>query len=343
MGMDSLLGIPRELRDNIIELILLSTHIPPDYPGTALRHRVPLIDIDYRSWEYGPCNNLYEKQDFVPASLPLLLVNRQLCMETKAALQRLPEGHSYLLDVMLVDEAELWPTWLSVPVLVDRVDSVLAKFRIFGNLQDDYHSVIDPGDASPPQLVWCFYSLLERFLRRGPVGQRRMRSTDRNITIKTLTLDFLSPSDSTMVLQSTNEYRQWLKSRSKLRGLWKQPDGNTSVIQTEMDPEWLVDFVLEYLCSLLRMGYHTALYGKILYERVGVIRACVDGKLEGEYNLAERLAKLRFDRHEDTFGYACPFERLDYFWEWKKQALIKRREAGLPVVDAQDPELKDIA
>ena len=337
--MASLLGIPRELRDNIIELVLLFTHTPLDYPGAALQHRVPLIDIDYRSWEYGPCNNLYEKQDFVPTSLPLLLVNRQLYAETRAALQRLPEGHSYLLDVMLVDEAELWPTWLSVPVLVDRVDSVLAKFRIFGNQQNDYHSVLDPGDASPLQLVWCFYCLLERFLRRGPVGQRRMRLADRNITIKTLTLDFLSPSDSTMRLRSTNEYRQWLKSRSKLRGLWEQPDGNNSVVPSDMHPEWLMDFVSDYICMLLGMDYHMELYGKILYERVGVIRVCVDGKLETEYNLAEMLAKLRFDRHENTSGYACPYESVHYLREWKKKALNKRREAGLP---APDPEVKDI-
>ena len=36
--MASLLGIPRELRDNIIELVLLFTHTPLDYPGAALQH-----------------------------------------------------------------------------------------------------------------------------------------------------------------------------------------------------------------------------------------------------------------------------------------------------------------
>ena len=93
--MASLLGIPRELRDNIIELVLLFSHTPPDYPGAALQNRVPLVDIDNRSWQYGPRNNLYEKQDNVPTSLPLLLVNRQICTKTRAALQRLPGEHSY--------------------------------------------------------------------------------------------------------------------------------------------------------------------------------------------------------------------------------------------------------
>ena len=114
-----------------------------------------------------------------------------------------------------------------------------------------------------------------------------------------------------MNLQRTNEYRQWLRSRSKLRGLWEQPDGSNSVAPTDMRPEWLVDFVSVGLCSLLRMGYHMAWFGEILYERVGVIRVCVDGKLETDYNLAEKLAKLRF---EDTVGYASPYERPDNFW-----------------------------
>lgn len=42
--MASLLGIPRELRDNIIELIelvLLSTHTPPDYPGLPCNTEYP--------------------------------------------------------------------------------------------------------------------------------------------------------------------------------------------------------------------------------------------------------------------------------------------------------------
>ena len=63
------------------------------------------------------------------------------------------------------------------------------------------------------------------------------------------------------------------------------------------------------------------LYGKILYERVGVIRVCVNGKPETEYNLAEMLAKLRFDRHGNTFGYACPYESVHCLREWKKKAL----------------------
>jgi hypothetical protein len=107
-----------------------------------------------------------------------------------------------------------------------------------------------------------------------------------------------------------------------------------------MRPGWLADFVSGFMSGLLGMGYHTARYGMIIYERIGAIEVCVDGVLKKEFDLSNRLAGLRFHTEADTFGGVWPREeRVPFFWRWKKDALRKRREAGLPVAYPEDPEL----
>ena len=69
----------------------------------------------------------------------------------------------------------------------------------------------------------------------------------------------------------------------------------------------------------------------------------MDGDLKEEYDLAKILADLRWEDASDTFGNVWPREeRLPVFWRWKKRALQKRREAGLPVVDPNDRELLSV-
>jgi hypothetical protein len=324
----SLLDIPRELRDHIIELVLCSNRAPPESPSTASQDRFELHDIRYISWDYGPTHNKYERQDYI-TSLPLLLVNRQLSAETKSALARLSTKHSYNLDVMFVNEAELWPTWLLVPALSNHVDRVAATFRIFGHWDRKSRSALGIGNASPPQIVWCFYSLMERFLRRGPVGEREAGSQDRNITISVLTLDFLTPQDIDMLPPQQAKYNDWFQSRVRTRRRRADADMANFI----MRPEWLAAFVSDFMSGLLRMGYHTARYGMIIYERIGTIQICVDGVLKEEFELSKRLADLYVDTDLDTFGCVWPREeRVPFFWRWKSDALRKRREAGLPVI-----------
>ena len=105
---------------------------------------------------------------------------------------------------MLVDEDELYPTWLSVPQFATRVEKVYAEFRIIGAAKKN-RTGFSGGDGGPPLIVWAFYSLLERFLKLGPVppqqieeikGTEETRKTrDRDITIQVLELDFRMPDN----------------------------------------------------------------------------------------------------------------------------------------------------
>ena len=334
--MPHLLTLPREVRFQILELVLCSSRTPPANPATTSQNRTALHDGDYRSGDYGLRRTKYEEGASTTNGLPLLLTNRQLGAETQAVLQRATIKRSYSLDVMFVDDSELWPTWLLVPALWTRLDELVATFRICGTKGED--SGFRGGDGGPQQIVWCFYNLMERFLTFGPVGERKAGSQDRNISVRSLTLDVVTPSDGQVMMADSRENcNKWFDHRRRYHGP-EDPDLSSFSIR----PEWLAGFLSNHIHSLLHMGYYTAKYGMIMHERIGTTRLCVDGVLREEFDLCKMLADLRYDDPTNTFGNVSPREaRIPYFWAWKKKALVKRRETGLPVVDPEDPELME--
>lgn len=71
--------------------------------------------------------------------------------QTRTALDRL--NHQFELDVMLVQEYQLWATWLSyVPVFVPNVENVHVSFRILltTRIGRDGYSGFHGGDGGPP-------------------------------------------------------------------------------------------------------------------------------------------------------------------------------------------------
>ncbi|MCJ1431505.1 hypothetical protein MMC27_000858 [Xylographa pallens] len=333
--MPSLLDIPPELRFQIIGLVLCNSRTPPQDPATASHNRIQLHDIEYASWNHGPEHTLYEMNGCTPNSLSLLLTNRQLWAETQSALQAFSAKQSYSLDVMLVNEQELWPTWVSVPALWTRLDSVIASFRICNTKDSQGRSQVVLGNGGPSPIVWCFYSLMERFLTYGPVGQRRLGCQDRNITVKSITLDIVSSPDVKAAMTEWGpNYSDWyLNPITNVEGA----DWALSII---MQTEWFVEYLHEFITPLLRMSYHTARYAMILYERIGTIRLCADGELMKEYDLGKMLAALQRNDAAKTFGnIARQEDRVPFFREWKRKTLVKRREMGLSVIDSGDSEL----
>jgi hypothetical protein len=97
--MASLMTLPEELRDTIIELVLLEKRIPP--PDTAKPGRVATKRTRWNgilSWDYGPSNVLFETTPIRPNSGALLLVNQAVHEQTKQG--------KLLLDI--IPMATLW-------------------------------------------------------------------------------------------------------------------------------------------------------------------------------------------------------------------------------------------
>lgn len=167
----SLLQIPRELRDQIIEFVLYSPSQLTDgllYPS----NRVQLHDTNYsvlfceRVW--------YEKEPEwkIPAARALLLVNHQIAAETKAILSRCPV--SYILDVRIVQGRYLWPTWLAIPILSNQIDELTVNLRVLGSAtsaarhHNAFRDTESQVNGNPPPFASMLYSMLERILKRPP-------------------------------------------------------------------------------------------------------------------------------------------------------------------------------
>ena len=325
----TLLTIPPEIRDVIIETVLLSSRpAPPDIATAALTRHTVVETWDYRNkpflaWDYGIRNVKFEKPGAHTTSnaLPLFLTNHQLNAETRSAIARLgDDARCYELDVMIVNEGELWPTWTCVPVLTHHIEKVEVTFRLYASQK--YKSGYDAlrgGDGSPPGLLWCFYFVLEHFLKRGSDDTFGVGERDKEISVKVIDVAFVA-----------GEGQQMLQERPSWQRLYRAArvdTGNTHIMQ----PLWIAQMISGRLNGLLGMNYHTARYGAILHERVATIRVSAVGELLRELNIAQVLAKLACYDAADTFGHLPREDRLLSFWQWKKEAVRLRYERGLPI------------
>lgn len=147
------------------------------------------------------------------------------------------------------------------------------------------------------------------------------------MTIEHLELNFQDPQDV------DSEQVNWITPREKSdRIRWGPPleEEAGGHLPSILDMGTLAqDLVYEIEC-LLRMGYHTATYGGILYERIGSISIKANGGILKEFDLAQMLADLRF---EDSFGDLSWDKRLEAWLKWKDQVQKKRELAGLKTVE----------
>ncbi|KAE8407358.1 hypothetical protein BDV37DRAFT_240882 [Aspergillus pseudonomiae] len=342
----SLLDLPLELRELIIELVLNSQRMPPAAPSQS--NRGDFRDIKYRAWRH---DIYYERrQSHCPNNASgLILTNHQLSEETLAALDRI-SSTPYILDLSVLHEVELYPTWLSVPRLTHRVSTLLVNVRLFGHILSRAAARSQVGAGGHLGFQWSFYALLERFLRYGPVDEKTSRRevgpssaspmyADRDVTVKTLVLDFQSAESELSFPPDEVDY-PWWRDRHHLRD--PLPGTQTGVAfelsNHKARPEWFAKYLLGYIYGLLGMGYHTAEYGKILYERIGTIKVLVNGEPNAEIDLAGPLARLHFSHVRDTFGHVSTERRLSAFWDWKKETLARREQLGFRVVWLHDPD-----
>jgi hypothetical protein len=223
--MSGLLSLPAELLDGIVEPVLLGEQPPPTTIEEARQTR---LSVDPKPRRMTPFLSRHRKEVLYGSSAvasnaaPLLRTNKHPSAKTRQAISRLfPQGPKYKLDVMVVDDSHLWPTWLSVPYLTEQVQSVEVTFRVFGL------DVSNNGGSSAPRtdaretIVWCLYALLEQFLHYGPYPSTSIRSLAvqhaRHMTTKTIDLRFqtgehicLPPSDSVELQPEWNDYqRAW--------------------------------------------------------------------------------------------------------------------------------------
>lgn len=325
--------LPRELRDQICKEVILSqlTESPDlKLPSEAIlekresytRHR----NRDERSAWTTPQAVKYLSSATVTTSTPLLLINHQLHAETMENLKTIPQAHTYDLDLIVLEETYLCPTWLRVPALTKNVDVVNVKFRIAGTfptLENRYNHYIGfrGGDGGGPAMAWQIYDVLDRFLKLGPVGERETSNENKGIILKTLDIDVQTPPDIDPSRFKRPRTQQFSRLLPQIEG------------DSVLDPKYLVGFISGQLSALLGLYRDWADYGSILYESMDEIIVRHDGKEVWKFDVASLLQKVQF---HDSFSSLSRPEREPFFVEWKKETVKLREQKGLKVVYEED-------
>ena len=350
--MPSLLSIPPELVDRIIEIVILTERTPPADVTTAEQNRTPYKSKGWnsndfprscRSWRYGPQHVRYEKTETRANITGLLLSNRQLRQQTASALCRIyPDGLTYKLDCIFLNEREILPTWTHVPAASKRIRRVNVTFRIFGTNTEEGYSAFAGGCGGPMQIVWTFYYLLEHFLEYGttsssPLTKKWSENPENCVVINNINLNFTSGEpDKPVQVDTPENSRAWYASQ---RYRSASPENDASSLP--MHPRWLAEKVSSELQTTVSIGYNTAEFASDIFERVGTFAVSSESIIIYGLDVGQALARqdYRPDAGHDcyttnTFGHLPGQCRILTFWNWKYRAVQLRKQLGLPMEEA---------
>ena len=133
--MASFLDLPREIRDDILHRALLLSENPIPTERDKETNRIPIIDINVCCWKLKD-RVLYELRISQPTATALMLANRQLRKETQDALKRLPDqGRRCKVDIMFLEERELWVTFTHAALCCTTLDQVDVTIRLVGTMR----------------------------------------------------------------------------------------------------------------------------------------------------------------------------------------------------------------
>ncbi|KAI9792580.1 MAG: hypothetical protein M1816_002100 [Peltula sp. TS41687] len=186
----TILDLPLEIRQLIYAAVLDSELPPPSCPSENV-HSGKGWPADRNFTYVGDDRNMYPLSPFTAAGSGLLLTNRQHRAETLDAIAAFKAHRQlrYKLDCMIGEEARLYHTWLSVPLLSSRIDIVEIDVRILNRLD---RFGLPP---NPFHVFWSLDAMLRRFLEGGP-DFRTPPNAGRVIEVGTIVLNFMSPAES---------------------------------------------------------------------------------------------------------------------------------------------------
>ncbi|KAI4141395.1 MAG: hypothetical protein L6R39_005355 [Caloplaca ligustica] len=258
------LSLTRELRDQIYDSLLLDTRTPPQSPEQADAYKY-LGAEDERCFEY--CNR-YPAEKLQNTTTPFQLACRQVRGEIREAISRLAKSKSlpYKLDLMILDEKILYPTWLAFPAMITAIPRLEVDVRCFGDVGGK-RSALRSRDAGPGPMIWSLLGLMRRFLLRGPLFLPPEHKP-RYQWIEELAVNVRSPSTP-----PPNGYAARYGGFSNLRrkGL--------------VEPEHLISCLIFMMDYLLRRNRHTASYAALTFERIQRMTFTLDGEVRRTWDL----------------------------------------------------------
>jgi hypothetical protein len=336
--MPTLLTIPRELRDKILSLIV-SPYVPDPQDISDSSNRAILDDFQSVSPYFHGDNVLYIEHPKQTDMASLLLVNRQLHTETLDAIRILPTKHSYILDLMIAEEHNLWPTWLYMPALTTRVDRVYCQIRSIG-FPTHKRGLFSGGCGGPPAMTWALFNLIERFLNVGPVG-RQAEIKDKRFSIKELIIDVRTPDVDQELIAP--ERTPAMSSGRRDFGAYGSREKSASETPLMRHPKGIAVYIARDLKFIMEMIGDYGVNGGIMFERVGSVKVLVDGEpftdsaweevVVSEWDVADVLAKMEYRGYWGDWKTSrwSDDQKREAYNQWIEGVYKSRVELGLPV------------
>ena len=322
--MATLMTLPLEIREMILEFVLLSSRPTPGYLDSTSYDYLP------RWWHgagyWGSLGYLKWPTSQTPhPAVALLEVNRQPRHEAKLVRKRLGCPRVCHVDIKFVDEVELRPSFLSLNNTSPYLDTVQAQIRTVGLYG---RKTVYKGDCSFQEYqlrapedftIWMergrgiaafdsmFVYMFRQFLALGPLhinaAEARAKEEDcfggapgRRITISTLEIDVFRPEDGSLV-----------------------PNGDEEGARKRRQPRWLCEQIMGQFDLLLRLKERARYWGNDIYKQVGTVKVFFEGKFEREFNIGKMFCDPKL---KEIRGYH----------EWSAGTIMERRKNGLPVV-----------
>ncbi|XTI89450.1 hypothetical protein V2W45_1402670 [Cenococcum geophilum] len=270
---------PRELRDAIYKVILLTPLSPPFSPEecrTARSHYSIGRPNDSANIGYECVGYLLPRI----SSSALLLVNHQIHSEVREILDGLIARKElvYKLDCMVENVGRLYATPLLIPVITSWVNKIEIDIRFFGDYQ------LQRGCAA----LWRFslVCFLNRFLTQGPNLFFPPKNPEQSkIYVNTIALNFLTlPEVPEWMKSSTLFVRPGEETLEKPKGR----EAGLRMVEREMHA------VIDPPPMMLREN-------GIICEHVYCIKSLDDGKTRREWDMVE--IKSRSSAAPETFPH----------------------------------------
>ncbi|CAG8903479.1 unnamed protein product [Penicillium egyptiacum] len=228
------------------------------------------MDTEYTASNHH-LKSYHEKRDtHSPSnSLPLLLTSRRVSLETQSILNQMKKT-TYVLDLSILNEQDMFSTWISVPHLTTRLSTLHTDARLFGHILTGNNLK----EAREPK-------------GRG-VGEKKGGSgnsyEDRVITVKNIVYDFHSAEKNLPSPPRDTEYCDWLDNDAHTSRYNDERTGEMSEdLKYKTRPQWPLYSWTKWLRTMTNMGYITEEYGGLnSFTRESVPSPCwrmEDGRL----------------------------------------------------------------
>jgi hypothetical protein len=300
--MPGLLSIPVEVREQILANVILEERKQPTFGSLVTSTMVPRREVANVT--------------------SLLLTSHRLYHETRALLKRLfPNGVTYKLDIIFVNNKTIRPTWLHVPAFTRWIENLEISVRCYDFSVPEAQNLHCTGQDA---MLWCFCFLLEFIIM---LGAELAFSWTNSITAATGPRAGPGSPHHAIGIVKFN-FTPGHRERSRT-------EGYTRYVHRLIDPQECCLRAWNHIYTILQMKGRHLFHGGLFHATIDRFQFRCCNEQVGEIDVGAHLATLdrRLSPRECNCEQCVRSACLLMFWTEKYRAVQRRRKLGMTLTD----------